>query len=179
MEYFLVCFLIALFAYSRRYAFSGVDNGLYYEARRLWRFWERTARSSAIFDPNALQFPPRPLKEVDIHYGEVWQQRFAHLAFGSLLGGAFLWHYGLSLHLLKIVPLFVAQFGAMSAGSYHFQRWIQLGVASEQEGDSWELDGKMYRKRWANKRGLQFAFGIALVLAGIIGFVLLEEKWPL
>ena len=139
-----------LLLYGARFAFSGIDNGLYYASRRGLN-------------------PERDTWLPDIHIGEDLQQWSGHLS-ALCLGAALILETGWSWWLL--VAFMVVMIGASYLFAPVFQWFIQEGAGGKTESTHYVLPlfGKeiKVRKVWANRRHIQFLVGLVLFVGGIL-----------
>jgi hypothetical protein len=144
--------VLGLIFYGLRYSFSGIDNGLFYAARR------------------GLE-PDRDTSLPDIHVGEVLQQWCGHLAV-VLLGAAVALEAGKGW--VGYGGFLLAMNGASQASTPLFQYYVQEGAGGKQETTHWILPISFRRWRWeisvpklfANRRTLQLYVGLLLFLIG-------------
>lgn len=150
---------LGLMFYGLRYSFSGIDNGLYYAARR------------------GLE-PDRDTSLPDIHVGEVLQQWCGHLAV-ALLGAALALEAGKGW--AGYGGFLLSMNGISQASTPLFQYYVQEGAGGRQETTHWRLPiaipipfWKTLRrefnipKLFANRRTLQLYVGLLLFMVGFI-----------
>ena len=152
--------ILGLIFYGARYAFSGIDNGLFYACRRGLT-------------------PSRDTSLPDIHVGEVLQSWCGHLSVLSF-GMAIVYQQGWSWW--AFVGLLLAMNGISQAFTPLFQYYIQQGAGGKEQSywvlplrvriRHWVLIDKEFRvpKVWANRRNIQVYFGSVLFVVGIMVF---------